>query len=113
MTQRASLSSPELSADLTPSEGHAANEPLSRRSWLKRAIVGGTGVVLGTGAYTHWIEPYWVEIVRRDLPVAGLPIGLRGKTLVQVSDVHIGDRVSDSFLIHSFKQIAEWKPDIV
>ena len=113
MTQRASLSSPELSADLTTSDGHKANEPLSRRSWLKRAIVGTTGLALGTGAYTRWIEPYWVEVVRRDLPIAGLPIGLHGKTLVQISDVHIGDRVSDSFLIHWFKQIAEWKPDIV
>ena len=113
MTQRASLSSPDLSADLTSSEGQNAIGLISRRSWLKRAIVGAAGVTLGTGAYTHWFEPYWVEIVHRDLPVAGLPSHLQGKTLVQVSDIHIGDRVSDSFLIHWFKQIAEWKPDIV
>ena len=86
---------------------------LNRRRWLKRAI--GTVVAGGiaTGVYSHWIEPFWVDFVRRELPVGNLPATWHGRTLVQISDVHVGHRVRDDFLIESFQHVAELSPDVV
>ena len=51
--------------------------------------------------------------MRRDLPIAALPPRWHGKTLVQISDIHVGYRVSDAFLLDAFARVAELKPDIV
>ena len=67
----------------------------------------------GTGLYTWRIEPHWVEFVRHPLPVAHLPPALVGRTLVQISDVHVGPRVDDGFVIETFKQIADLRADII
>jgi predicted MPP superfamily phosphohydrolase len=45
--------------------------------------------------------------------IAGLPPELAGKTLVQLSDLHIGQTVSDDYLIRSFQAVDLLKPDLV
>jgi predicted MPP superfamily phosphohydrolase len=86
---------------------------LTRRQWLKR--VGLTLVATGAavGVYTHWIEPFWVDFVGRDLPIANLPSQWHGRTVVQISDIHIGHRVSDDFLTDTFTHVADLEPDVV
>ena len=71
------------------------------------------GGVAGTLLYTWRLEPTWVEFVRRDLPIANLPAALRGKTLVQLSDIHIGSQVADDHVTDVFAQVAALQPDIV
>ena len=71
------------------------------------------GAALGTYAYAWRIEPHWVEVVRRDLPIAGLPSTLEGQTLVQLSDLHVGDQVDDDFLLNSFDLVNRLKPAFV
>ena len=71
------------------------------------------GSAFGAGLYSWRIEPHWVEVVRRNMAIDGLPASLEGRTLVQISDIHIGDQVDDAFLIRWFHRVAEWKPDIV
>jgi predicted MPP superfamily phosphohydrolase len=51
--------------------------------------------------------------VRRELPIRGLPAALEGKTLVQLSDLHIGPRVDDSYIAETFATVAALQPDIV
>ena len=51
--------------------------------------------------------------MRRPLPVAGLPASLAGRTLLQISDLHIGRRVSDAYLARVFERAVELSPDIV
>ena len=63
---------------------------LTRRRFLT-GLIAATGL---TGLYTWRIEPNWVELIRRDLPIANLPPGLAGKILVQLSDIHIGTQVT-------------------
>lgn len=99
--------------DISPNGVISPDVSLTRRRWLKRvagAFIGGTAA---TVYYTFRIEPYWVEVVQRPLPVRNLPADLVGRTLIQISDIHIGDAVDDKFLIESFKQVASWSPDIV
>ena len=44
----------------------------------------------GVGLYTWRIELHWLQFVRRRLSIRGLPRDLVGRTLVQISDVHVG-----------------------
>jgi uncharacterized protein len=86
---------------------------LTRRQWLKRAactVVGGSAGVVG---YTFWVEPFWVEVVERELPIANLPARWQGRTLVQLSDIHVGYRVSDDYLIGAFGRVGKLAPDVV
>lgn len=85
---------------------------ISRRRFVQfaAALVGG-GV--GVGYYTWRIEPHWVELVRRDLPVRNLPAALEGQTLVQLSDLHVGPRVDDDFLRGAFDLVHALEPAFV
>src|SRR5262245_16027168 len=79
----------------------AAAKRISRRKFLRRSLRGLAAVSAGTFLYTWRIEPHWVEIVERSLPIARLPASLVGKRLVQLSDIHAGPVVDQSFLIRS------------
>ena len=86
---------------------------MRRRDFLKRAaLIGGFGVA-GVCGYTWRWEPHWVEFVKVRLPIAKLPQTLVGKQLVQLTDLHIGPRVSDSFLIETFKAVQALAPEFV
>jgi predicted MPP superfamily phosphohydrolase len=82
---------------------------LSRRRFIHLSLAS-TALV---GLYTWRIEPHWVEFVRRPLPIAGLPRDLAGRTLAQVSDLHIGPRVDDDYLRETFAAVARLRPDFV
>jgi len=45
---------------------------ITRRQFLK-ATLGVAASGLGIGLYTWQIEPHWVEVVSRKLPIQGLP----------------------------------------
>ena len=98
-----------------PRQGSGAEEriltphSLNRRRFLR--TVAGTAAAVGL--YTWRIEPHWLELVRRPLPVRGLPTRLAGRTLVQISDVHVGPRVSDDYVLETFRRVAAVQPDIV
>lgn len=85
---------------------------VSRRRFL-RASAASIGAAAGIGLYTWRVEPHWLQIVRRPLPVRSLPPSLVGRTLVQISDVHLGLRVDDRYLLETFRRIVEVRPDIV
>lgn len=51
--------------------------------------------------------------MQRPLSVRGLPDSLKGLTLMQISDVHVGPTVSDDHLISSLRDVARFSPDIV
>jgi uncharacterized protein len=72
-----------------------------------------TAAAAGTPFYAWKVEPHWLEIVRRPLPVRGLPPALAGRTLAQISDVHVGPRVDDDYVLGVFARVADLRPDIV
>lgn len=85
---------------------------ISRRTFLRVTGLLSAGGLLA-GLYTWQVEPFWLEFVRRDLPIAGLPPALSGKTLMQISDIHVGNRFDYQFIIDSFERATALKPDIV
>lgn len=63
--------------------------------------------------YSWQIEPFWVEFVERKLPIKNLPEELEGKILMQISDLHVGNRFDWNFLIESFQKAQDFNPDFV
>jgi uncharacterized protein len=82
---------------------------MKRRKFIKTALA--TGAV--TAFYTWQIEPFWLEFVKMKMPIQHLPDALVGKTLMQISDMHIGDRFDYQYIIDSFKKAQALNPDFV
>jgi predicted MPP superfamily phosphohydrolase len=85
---------------------------MTRRRFLRVAGLGA-GLAAGAGFYTWRVEPDWLEVVERRLPVANLPDRLVGCRLAQLTDLHIGRRVDDAYLIRSFELVKELSPEFV
>jgi predicted MPP superfamily phosphohydrolase len=81
---------------------------MNRRTFLMSSGAGVAGLL----TYAHWIEPFWLEVTRRDLSIAHLPQSLDGKTLLQLSDVHIGP-VANDYLTRVWRTGTALAPDIV
>lgn len=85
---------------------------MTRKKFLKRlfqlSAVGALPIL-----YSWQIEPFWVDFVKRKLPIKNLPGALEGKVLMQISDLHVGDRFDWNFLIESFQKAQQFKPDFV
>ena len=86
---------------------------LTRRQLFK-SIFGATAAVgTGLGLYAWRVEPHWVQVVVRDLPIAHLPDSLRGRTLLQLSDLHVGPVVDSDYLATALRTASALEPDIV
>ena len=85
---------------------------LSRRRFLQLC---GVSVFAGAGTFPYalFVEPHWLQMVRRRLPIANLPSGLAGRRLVQLSDIHIGPQVDDTYLLQTFRRVEATSPDLV
>lgn len=86
---------------------------MNRRKFIKRTFWGTVGVGFLTGLYSWQIEPFWLEFVKRKMPIANLPHNLIGKRLMQISDIHIGNRFDYNYIIDSFKKAQKFNPDFV
>ena len=86
---------------------------MNRREFVRRsAALAGVGVA-AVGSYTWGVEPFWLDVVRRDLPVAALPPALEGARLAHLSDLHVGPRVRDDYLVAVLRRTAALRPDFV
>ncbi len=86
---------------------------MNRRRFLIGSAAAAAGTALGLGAYVRWGELHWVEFVDHDLPIIGLPEALSGARMVQLSDLHVGPRVDDEFLIQTFERVRALSPEFV
>ncbi len=85
---------------------------MTRKHFLKRLLqLSAVGAL--PFLYSWQVEPFWVEFVERKLPVKNLPKNLEGKTLMQISDLHVGNRFDWNFLIESFQKAKHFDPDFV
>ena len=87
--------------------------PLPTRRQFLQGTAAGLGSLAATGLYAWQVEPRWVSLTRRSLPIAGCPSALEGKTLVQITDVHVGQVVSDDYVRGVFRDVKRLAPDIV
>ncbi len=85
---------------------------MKRRQFIQ-GMSGLAGLGALAGIYTWQVEPFWLEFVKKKMPIRTLPDDLVGKTLMQVSDIHVGNRFDWQFLIDSFQKAQELNPDFV
>ncbi len=85
---------------------------MNRKKFLKTCANLGSSAVL-SGLYTWQIEPFWLEFVHKNMKIKNLPKELIGKTLMQISDIHVGDRFDYQYIIDSFLKAQKFKPDFV
>jgi hypothetical protein len=83
---------------------------MDRRTFLRR---GAAALGAGVGVYACGVEPRWVELVRRDMPIAALPAHWEGRRLVQLSDIHVGPGIGDDYLADALGEVAALQPDLL
>lgn len=85
---------------------------MTRKKFLKRILqlsaIGSFPLL-----YSWQIEPFWLEFVHKKMPVKNLSPNLEGKTIMQISDLHVGNRFDWNFLIESFEEAKKFNPDFV
>jgi len=85
---------------------------ITRRRFLQ-LMLGTASAAVVPGTYVHWIEPRWVEYVPVDMPLRHLPPRLQGLTLVQLSDLHIGNRFDWEYIVRTLEHTRRLQPDFV
>jgi predicted MPP superfamily phosphohydrolase len=85
---------------------------MKRRNFLT-ALAALSGASVLTGLYTWQVEPFWLEFVKVKMPIKNLPKHLVGKTLMQISDVHVGTRFEKQYIVDSFQKAQKYEPDFV
>lgn len=85
---------------------------MKRRKFIKR-LSSVIGLGLLTGFYSWKIEPFWLDFVKIKMPIKNLPEELIGKTLMQISDIHVGTRFDWSYIVESFEKASKLNPDFV
>ncbi|WP_282073759.1 metallophosphoesterase [Polaribacter atrinae] len=86
---------------------------MKRRKFIKNTLFTGIGASLIGGVYAWQVEPFWLEFVHVKMPIKNLPKNLIGKTLMQISDVHVGNKFDYNYIIDSFKKARLYNPDFV
>ena len=86
---------------------------MKRRRFINNITLSTIGLGVFGCLYSWQIEPFWLEFVYHKMIINNLPIELKGKTLMQISDIHVGDRFDYKFIIKSFHKAQEKNPDFV
>ena len=88
------------------------NSIWNRRRFIKgAAALSGSGLLMGL--YSWQIEPHWLEFVHLKMPIKNLPNNLKGKKLMQLSDIHVGPLVDQKFLLNAMELAKRERPDYV
>jgi predicted MPP superfamily phosphohydrolase len=86
---------------------------MKRRKFIKNTILSSIGIGLITSLYSWQIEPFWLEFVKVNMPIQNLPKNLIGKTVMQISDIHVGNKFNYQYIIDSFEEAKLLQPDFV
>jgi uncharacterized protein len=86
---------------------------INRRTFLRAGAAGVAAMAAGVAVDSFIIEPHRFELVRRIMPIENRPASLVGRTLLHISDIHVGPRVSSEYLIRAFTFAQSVAPDFV
>jgi predicted MPP superfamily phosphohydrolase len=94
----------------------APSEPVDegRRRFLSRAVAGSALAASGAlSTYGAWHAFEGMEVTDLALKLRGLPKAMEGFSIVQLTDVHIGNLVSEKFTNEIVGRCNALKPDMV
>lgn len=63
--------------------------------------------------YSGEIERHWLQVTRRNVPIAGLPAAFDGMKVAQLSDIHMDEFTEPFFLRDAVNRINSLDPDVV
>ncbi len=63
--------------------------------------------------YARHVEPTWLEVNHLRVPVADLPPAFDGFRVVQLSDLHLGPKVTDAYVAEAVDLALAQEPDLV
>lgn len=86
---------------------------MERRKFIKNTLLGSVGIGVVGSLYAWQVEPFWLEFVKVKMPITNLPDNLIGKTVMQFSDIHVGNRFDYQYIIDSFEKAKAYQPDFV
>jgi predicted MPP superfamily phosphohydrolase len=78
-----------------------------------RIAIGGTTPVLIWLAIWGYLGAQRLTVRRLRVPVAGLPTGLAGLTICQLSDLHVGPHTSRGYLTRIAAAVEAARPDLI
>jgi predicted MPP superfamily phosphohydrolase len=84
-------------------------EPISRRRFFKTGLYGAAGLAL----YSGELERHWIEVVRRDFFLPGLPPVFDGMPVAQLSDIHLDEYSEPLYLRHAIEMVNQLHPEVV
>lgn len=87
--------------------------PLSRRQWLKAALVLGAGTFTGTALYGFAHERHRLQLTQTRVPVAGLAPALEGLRIALLTDLHRSETVSRAHIERAVALALSARPDLV
>lgn len=93
-----------------------AERRLSRRAFLRLSLASAYEIMfLGIGglAYAYKVEPRWVRVEHVPLTLPRLAAGFDGYRLVQISDLHMDDRMTRARLAKIIELVNRQGPDLV
>jgi hypothetical protein len=97
----------------SPAPGSVSMQPerdsITRRRVLQTLAYGTAGMAL----YAGEIERHWIDIVHRDIRIAGLPDAFEGMTIAQLSDIHLDEYTEPFLLREAVDHINRMQPDMV
>ena len=79
----------------------------------KGVTLGKLGFCTSHAICKKGVGPEWIEVVKIDVPLKNLPEKLRGKRIVQISDIHCSRTVSSRYIKRCIDRVNALAPDIV
>ncbi len=73
----------------------------------------GCVLIFAGSIYIHKIEPNWFEVSQIEIELPHLDRAFAGYRIVQISDLHVGDKIDRSQLEKVVAAVNEQKPDLV
>lgn len=96
----------------SPSQRRRRRWAMTRRAFIYTMGAAVIGPFLAY-QYATRIEPHWLRVRRRTMAIKGLPAALDGKTLLHLTDIHIGPRVDNDYLARAMRMARDLNPDLV
>jgi predicted MPP superfamily phosphohydrolase len=85
---------------------------VTRKRWSRRKFLAGTAAtVVGSFAYSRWVEPHWLAMRRHEVKLKGT--GGNPVRLLQLSDFHASEEVSLDFIQSAITRALQLKPDLI
>ncbi|MFO0593281.1 MAG: metallophosphoesterase [Polyangiaceae bacterium] len=105
----------ERAASIPPPPMHGEEAPaITRRVFVEQAIVGSAVVAGGTAAtYGAVFGRHDYELATVPVPIPGLPRAADGFTIVQLSDIHLGQMVGEAEMRAAEELVRRAKGDLV